>query len=81
MVGALSAAFAPRTDEALVLGIASGATASTVGLIFDHVDAVEINAVVLENLFRMAEYNFDIENLPSVNIVHDDGIRFIKTTD
>ena len=81
MVGALSAAFAPRTDEALVLGVASGATASTVGLIFDHVDAVEINAVMLENLFRMAEYNFDIENLPSVNIVHDDGIRFIKTTE
>ena len=80
MAGALSATFAPRTDEALVLGVASGATASTVGLIFDHVDAVEINAVILENLFRMAEYNFDIENLPSVNIVHDDGIRFIKTT-
>ena len=80
MVGALSATFAPRTDEALVLGVASGATAGTVGLIFDHVDAVEINAVILENLFRMAEYNFDIENLPSVNIVHDDGIRFIKTT-
>ena len=80
MVGALSSSFAPRTDTALVLGVASGATAGTVGLIFDHVDAVEINAVVLENLFRMAEYNFDIENLPSVNIVHDDGIRFIKTT-
>jgi len=80
MVGALSAAFAPDTDEALVLGVASGATASTVGLIFDHVDAVEINAVMLKNLFRMAEYNFDIENLPSVNLVHDDGIRFIKTT-
>ena len=80
MIGALSSSFAPRTDTALVLGVASGATASTVGLIFDHVDAVEINAVVLENLFRMAEYNFDIENLPSVNIVHDDGIRFIKNT-
>lgn len=81
MVGALSAMLAPRTDDALVLGLGSGATAGTVGLLFERTDAVEINAAVLDNLYRMAEWNFDIERLPGVRIIHDDGIRFIKTSD
>jgi hypothetical protein len=80
IVGALSSMLAPRTDDALVLGIGSGATAGTVGLVFDHTDAVEINGAVLANLYRMKQYNFDIEHLPGVRIVHDDGIRFIKNT-
>lgn len=80
IVGALSSLFAPRTDKALVLGVGSGATAGSVGLIFDRTDAVEINPVILENLYRMAEYNFDIENMESVDIVNDDGIHFVKTT-
>jgi predicted membrane-bound spermidine synthase len=80
IVGALSTIFSPRTDDALVLGVGSGATAGTVGLLFDRTDAVEINATVLANLDRMAEYNFRLEHMPSVTLIHDDGIRFIKTT-
>ena len=79
-VGALSSMLAPRTDEALVLGVGSGATAGTVALAFDRSDAVEINRAVLDNLHRMSEYNFDIEQRPRVNIVHDDGIHFVKTS-
>jgi predicted membrane-bound spermidine synthase len=79
VAGALSVMAAPRTDNALVLGVGSGATAATVGLVFEHTDAVEINAVILKNLHRMAEYNFDIEHMPSVSIIHDDGIHFVKT--
>ncbi len=79
IVGALSSMLAPRGDDALVLGVGSGATAGTVGLLFDRTDAVEINAVVLENLHRMSEYNFDIERQPGTQIVHDDGIRFVKS--
>lgn len=81
MVGALSTAFAPRNDHALVLGVGSGATAATVGLLFDEVDAVEINAVLLENLDKMSDYNFDLEHAKNVRIFHDDGIRFSKTAD
>jgi predicted membrane-bound spermidine synthase len=80
IVGALSTMFSPRTDDALVLGVGSGATAGTVGLLFDRTDAVEINATVLANLDRMAEYNFRLEHMPNVTLIHDDGIRFIKTT-
>lgn len=80
IVGALSTMFSPRTDDALVLGVGSGATAGTVGLLFDRTDAVEINATVLANLDRMAEYNFHLEQMPSVTLIHDDGIRFVKTT-
>ncbi len=80
LVGAFSSTFAPRSDKALVLGLGSGATASAVGLLFDQTTGVEINSAVLKNLYRMKEFNFDIENNPKVTIVHDDGIHFSKTS-
>lgn len=79
IVGAFSSMFAPRTDRAMVLGLGSGATAGTVGLLFDHTDAVEVNPVVLDNLYRMKKYNFDIENMPKLTVINDDGIHFAKT--
>lgn len=81
IVGALSSMYAPRLDEALVLGLGSGATASTVGQLFDHTDVVEINPVVRDNLFRMKQWNFDIEANPRVNIVVDDAIHYTKASD
>ena len=62
----------------MVLGVGSGATANTVGQIFDQVTAVEINPTVLDNLFRMKEYNFDIEANPRLTLVQDDAIHFVK---
>jgi len=81
IVGALSTLFSPRLDDALVLGLGSGATASTVGLFFDQTDVVEINPVVRENLFRMKRWNFDIEGNAKVNIIVDDAIHFMKSGD
>jgi predicted membrane-bound spermidine synthase len=81
IVGAFSSLFSPRTDNALVLGTGSGATAGTVGLLFDHMDTVEINPAVLANLHRMRKYNFDIEHRQTVNIIQDDAMRYIKATD
>jgi len=81
IVGALSSLYAPRLDDALVLGLGSGATASSVGLFFKRTEVIEINPVVRENLFRMAEWNFDIENNPGVNIVVDDAIHHVKVGD
>lgn len=78
MVGAFSSIFAPRTDNALVLGVGSGATLSGAGLLFDKTTGIEINNVILENLYRMKEYNFDVENNPNVTIIHDDAIHFTK---
>ncbi len=80
-VGAVSSIFAPRLDDALVLGVGSGATAGTVGLLFDRTDAVEINQVILDNLDLMREHNFDITEQPDTTLVHGDGIRFVRTVD
>jgi len=79
IVGAVSSYFAPATRDALVLGLGSGATASVVGQIFEHTDVVEINPVVRQNLFRMQQWNFDIESNPNVNIIVDDAIHYTKS--
>ncbi|MFQ5518527.1 MAG: spermine synthase, partial [Mariprofundus sp.] len=81
IVGALSSYYAPRTGQGLVLGLGSGATASVVGQLFEHTDVVEINPVVRENLFRMKQWNFNIESNPRVNIIVDDAIYFTKSID
>jgi predicted membrane-bound spermidine synthase len=80
LVGAFSSVFSPRLDRALVLGLGSGATGGTVSLLFDRTDAVEINPVVVENLARMAPYNFDAAGRPSVRIVNDDAMHFVKSS-
>ena len=78
VVGAFSALFAPRTDHALVLGLGSGATGGTIGLLFDRTDAVEINPVVVQNLYRMAQWNFDVRSNPNVHVMVDDAIHHAK---
>ncbi|MDB6031157.1 MAG: putative spermidine synthase with an N-terminal rane domain [Verrucomicrobiales bacterium] len=78
IVGAFPALFSPATDRALVLGVGSGATCGTVTRLFDRVDGVEINPVVLQNLHRMSEHNFDIVTRTNVHFILDDGIHFTK---
>ena len=78
-VGAISAMFAPRRDNALVLGVGSGATAGTVALLFDRTEAVEVNQVVLDNLHLMNEHNFDIDKRESISLIHGDGSRYLKS--
>jgi spermidine synthase len=78
VVGSIGGIYAADHRKAMVLGVGSGATAASVGLLFDKVDAVEISQVILENLSRMQEYNFDIVNMPNVRLVHDDAIHAVK---
>jgi len=78
VVGAFPALFAPRTDRALVLGVGSGITTGTVALLFDHVDAVEINPVVLDNLHRMSRYNVDLSSRKNTTLFVDDAIHFVR---
>lgn len=78
IVGAFPSMFVPRVDDALVLGTGSGATCGTVATLFERVDAVEINPVVLQNLYRLKEHNFDLANKKHVNFVLDDGVHFTK---
>lgn len=80
VVGAVPAMLAPRTDRAMVLGLGSGMTGGSVGLLFDRTDAVEINPTVVENLWRMRRWNFDVESMPGVRIVVDDGMHFMRAS-
>jgi predicted membrane-bound spermidine synthase len=80
VVGGFSSLFAPRLDRALVLGVGSGATAGTVARLFERMDGVEINPLVLENLPRMARWNFGLAERANVRLVHDDAIHFTKAS-
>ena len=51
------------------------------GLLFERTDAVEINRVILDNLHRMKAHNFDIFDQPDTQLIHGDGIRFVRTVD
>lgn len=81
IVGVLSGIPSPSTESAMVLGLGSGATAGTVGQIFDHLDVVEISPVIIEKQPLMSRYNFDIASSKNVNIISDDGIRYTKLTE
>lgn len=78
LVGAYSSMTAPDNEQALVLGVGSGTTASVVSMLFDKTDAVEINPVILRNLAKMDQYNFQFSNRPGVNFIVDDAIHFVK---
>lgn len=80
IVGAVSSMVSPRINEALVFGLGSGSTAGTVAQIFKKTDVVEINPIIVEHQSDMKQYNFDIENNKNVNIIADDGIRYLKNT-
>ncbi|MDO8281790.1 MAG: tetratricopeptide repeat protein [Thermodesulfovibrionia bacterium] len=81
IVGVLSSLPSHSTDSAMVLGLGSGATAGTVGQIFDHLDVVEISSIIIEKQPMLSMHNFDIASRKNVNIISDDGIRYTKITD
>ncbi len=78
IVGALAGIYATDHRRAMVLGVGSGATAGSVGLLFDEVEAVEISGVILENIRRMEEYNFGLADMANVSLVHDDAVHSLK---
>jgi len=78
VVGALGGIFASDHKKAMVLGVGSGATAGSVGLLFDQVEAIDISSVILKNLGRMEEYNFGLKDMPNVTLIHDDAIHAVK---
>ncbi len=61
-----------------MLGVGSCITTGTVALLFDHVDAVEINPVVLDNLHRMSRYNFELSSRKNTTLFVDDAIHFVR---
>jgi spermidine synthase len=78
LFGALAAMMAPRTGRALSVGLGAGATAGVLAHVFAHVDGVEISPLVVQNLHRMARWNFGVHERPNVHIVVDDGMHALK---
>lgn len=78
LAGALGTIVAPRTDRAMVLGLGGGATAGVLAMTFERVDAVEINPLVVENLHRMAPWNFGVHERPNVRVIVDDGMHALR---
>jgi hypothetical protein len=78
LFGALAAMMTPGTDRALSVGLGSGSTAGLLAQLFDHVDGVEISPLVVQNLPRMARWNFRVYERPNVHIVLDDGMHALK---
>jgi len=77
--GAIAAICSRALDHALVLGVGSGGGAATTGLLFKDTDCIEINNVVLDNLDKMKENNFDLTNIEKINLIHDDAIHYLRT--
>lgn len=75
--GVLPAIFAPRLDEACVMGVGTGITAGTTARLFGRTDAVEINGAVLDLLPSFKEANHDIAGNPRATLHHDDARTFI----
>jgi predicted membrane-bound spermidine synthase len=78
LVGAFAAAFSPRLEQAMVLGVGSGKTASAVAQLFDNTDAVEINTAILKNLHRLGQYNFDLHRRSGIRFHLDDAIHYVR---
>ncbi|MBF0136335.1 MAG: hypothetical protein H7833_18345 [Magnetococcus sp. DMHC-1] len=78
LVGAYAAVHAPRTGNALVLGVGSGKSAGAVARLFQHTDAVEINPAVLEQLPRMEPYNQNLSQVTNIRYILDDAIHFTQ---
>ncbi|MGC4120934.1 MAG: hypothetical protein QM765_41430 [Myxococcales bacterium] len=76
--GVLPAIWAPPgATRACVLGIGTGITAGTTAQLFEHTDAVEINAAVLALLPGFDEDNFGLRTNPRATVVHDDARVFL----
>src|SRR5262249_49639166 len=78
LFGALAAMMTPGSDRALSIGLGSGSTPGLLAQIFDQVDGVEISPLVVQNLPRMARWNFRVYERPNVHIVVDDGVHALK---
>lgn len=81
IVGAVPAAFASKTDQALVLGLGSGITAGATSVIFTRTTVAEINPAMLSVLTTFADRNSEIASNPKVDIRIEDGIATLLTSD
>ncbi|MBF0623453.1 MAG: hypothetical protein HQL82_01465 [Magnetococcales bacterium] len=78
MVGALAGLLAPRTNQAVVLGLGTGKTASAVARLFDHTDVVEINPVMLGMQEFLQGHNLNLARQTRVAYHMTDGMLFLK---
>jgi len=74
LIGAVGAAYAPRFERALVIGVGSGRTAGAVAEVFARVDAVDLGATVEPLARALAGDNFRLLDHPGVKLYRLDGL-------
>ncbi|EKD25961.1 MAG: spermine/spermidine synthase family protein, partial [uncultured bacterium] len=77
-LGFIPVLFAPKLENALIVGYGSGTTTGILAQHFKTVKCLEIENKVIEASKLFREYNFDASNLPNVNIVIGDARKIIR---
>ncbi|MCI5049349.1 MAG: hypothetical protein MRY32_03345 [Rickettsiales bacterium] len=77
LYGAIPAIYTPKQSNALVLGLGIGATAYGAASLFEEVDVVEINPLMIDLQPRFKQVNHDVVSWPHVNVHYEDGLAFI----
>jgi spermidine synthase len=77
MCGVIPALYAPRLEQALVLGHGTGITSGTASHIFKHTDVVEINQAFYLMTPDVKYANFDIMDNPAAKLHLADGRAFL----
>lgn len=78
IVGTIPALFAPTREKALVLGAGTGITASATQALFDDVDVVEINPIIVDKILPLySDQNENLLEQEHVNVVLQDGMVFM----
>jgi predicted membrane-bound spermidine synthase len=78
--GIIPAIFAPKRDDALVLGMGSGITPGASATVFRHTDVVEINAAFFPLVEAIGHVNFGLASSPAATIMHDDARSYLAST-
>lgn len=79
LVGLLPQIYFPeKLTKSLVIGIGTGQTVSGTAMISKQTTAVDISPAVFAFLSKLSAYNHDLVNNPTVELVHSDGMNYLK---
>ena len=80
IVGMSPALFNEKHENALVLGLGTGITSAGAAGVYDEVDVVEINPLVIDMIDVFKEQNLSVSKKPHVHIKLQDGLIALMQT-
>lgn len=81
--GLIGAAFHPRPERALVIGLGTGSSAGWLAAVpgIEQVDVVELEPAILEVAERCAAVNRNVLEAPNVDVIIGDGRELLLSTE